>query len=113
MKTRIHHAAIRVNDLEWYLDFFQRVFGMTIEKTRGEKPCRQIWLFEGIQLIETERKEDQAKSGLCDHISLGVEGDPQDAAKEAVVNGCSPVNGKGAHWFALPNGILMELKPYR
>ena len=87
MKTRIHHAAIRVNDLEWYLDFFQRVFGMTIEKTRGEKPCRQIWLFEGIQLIETEETRNLTENALCDHISLGVEGDPTDAAKEAIANG--------------------------
>ena len=113
MKTRIHHAAIRVKDLEWYADFFQKVFGMTVEKTRGEKPCRQIWLYEGIQLIETQETNDLPPAELCDHISLGVDGDPEDAAKAAVSFGCRSIEGKGAHWFALPNGIQMELKPYR
>ena len=113
MKTRIHHAAIRISDLEWHLDFFKRVFGMTLERTQGEKPNRQVWLFEGIQLIETEDCEAFTDNGLCDHISLGVDGDPEEVAREAIAIGCSPVDGKGAHWFAFPSGIRMELKPYR
>ena len=36
MKIRIHHVAVKVNDLEWYVDFFQNVLGMTIEKTKGD-----------------------------------------------------------------------------
>ena len=113
MKTRIHHAAIRTSDLEWYVDFFQQVFGMTIERTRGEKPNRQVWLYEGIQLVETQEVEDLPAAGLCDHISLGVDLDPETVAKTAIDHGCSPIEGKGAHWFALPNGVPMELKPYR
>ena len=113
MKIRIHHVAIKTNDLDWYVDFFQRVLGMTIDKTRGESPCRQIWLYEGIQLIETPETENPPVSGFCDHISLGVDLDPEEAAKAAIAEGCRPVDGKGAHWFALPNGIQIELKPYR
>ena len=113
MKTRIHHTAIRTNDLEWYTDFFQHVFGMTIEKTRGEKPNRQIWLYEGIQLVEVQEASDLPVSGLYDHISLGVDQDPESAAKAAIDYGCRPIEGKGVHWFMLPNGIQMELKPYR
>ena len=113
MKSRIHHAAVRTNDLEWYTGFFQDVFGMTVEKTRGEKPCRQIWLYEGIQLIETQETEDPPVLGLYDHISLGVDRDPEAAAKAAIAYGCRAIEGKGPHWFALPNGIQIELKPYR
>ena len=113
MKIRIHHVAIKTNDLDWYVDFFQRVLGMTIDKTRGESPCRQIWLYEGIQLIETEELEALQNASLYDHFSLGVDEDPEAVAKIAIDHGCSSVEGKGAHWFALPNGVQVELKPYR
>ena len=113
MKTRIHHAAIKTTDLEWYAVFFQQIFGMTVEKTRGEKPCRQIWLYEGIQLIEASEPENPQNHPLYDHISLGVDEDPEAVAKTAIAHGCRSVEGKGAHWFALPNGIQIELKPYR
>ena len=113
MKIRIHHVAVKVNNLEWYVDFFQNVLGMTIEKTKGEKPSRQLWFYEGIQLVETEELETLQNPSLYDHISLGVDEDPKDVAKIAIAHGCNSMEGKGAHWFALPNRVPIELKPYR
>ena len=118
MKTKIHHAAVNVCELDWYAGFFQDVFGMTVERTAGEAPSRQIWFREGIQLIE---KAEGGKAGGqtvlahegCDHISLGVDEDPVCMAKRAVDRGGKPVEGKGEHWFSLPNGVQIELKPYR
>ncbi len=112
MQTRIHHAAVRTNDLEGYTEFFQRVFEMKIAKTAGEKPNRQLWFFEGVQLIETPDTDGLAAVGLCDHIALGVDKDPAAVAKLAIENGCSPVEDKDARWFALPNGVRVEMMPY-
>ena len=112
MQTRIHHAAVRTNDLEGYTDFFQRVFGMTILRTVGEKPNRQLWFCEGVQLIETPDTDGLAAVGLCDHIALVVDKNPFDVAKIAIENGCTPVEDKDARWFALPNGVRVELMPY-
>lgn len=109
MKARIHHVALNVADLDWYLRFFQEVFGMQIERTRGEAPGRCVWLAEGIQLNE---KPDAADNGnICDHISIGTDAIPETVAR-AIELGCAPLPN-GAHWFALPNGAKVELKPYR
>lgn len=106
MKGTLHHVCIAVKEFDWYQAFFEKVFEMTIQKTAREAPCRQLWFCEGIQLNEDLNAEE--KTGLVDHISLRVEDIPQ-AVKEAVEMGCTPLPN-GAHWFALPNGVKIELK---
>lgn len=113
MVSRIHHAALAVRDFDWYVAFFEEVFHMTAERTAGTKPCRQLWFAQGIQINEAAEAEDAGEHAACDHISLGVDIDPVEAAKLAMAGGCRPAEGKGAHWFALPNGVLIEMKPLR
>ena len=48
MKSQIHHAALNVSAFDWYTAFFQTVFGMTVQKTSGERPARKVWFHEGI-----------------------------------------------------------------
>ena len=45
-KAKLDHLALRVADLEWYVDFLQSVFGMQITETQGDDPSRpeQVWL---------------------------------------------------------------------
>ena len=107
MKSRIHHAALNVAKFDWYVDFFQSVFGMTVEKTTGEKPMRKVWFLEGIQL--NERENPSVCGDSIDHVSLAVE-DVPGVVETAVNAGCS-VLPDGAHWFKLPNGTRIELKP--
>ena len=109
MKTRIHHTCINADPFDWYVDFFRTVFGMEIERTRGEAPARQVWFSEGIQLDEVPGAADPG--GIYSHISIGVDDIP-GTARRAIDFGCAPL-AKGSHWFALPNGVQMELKPYR
>ena len=86
---------------------------MTAERTAGDAPHRQLWFAEGIQLNETPEEVSALPAGnACDHISLGVDIPEAEAAARAVEAGCRPVPGKPAHWFALPDGVLIELKPY-
>ena len=113
MRSAIHHVCIAVRDFDWYVDFFTNVFEMTVEKTRGEKPSRILWFAQGIQINETSEDLHMKQPAVCDHISIGVDMDPEEAAGIAIAHGCRAVEGKGAHWFALPNDVLIELKPLR
>ena len=113
MISRIHHVAIAVQDFEWYVSFFTDVFNMTVERTAGEVPKRQLWFAQGVQIVESADDRPVNGPAACDHISIGVDNDPEEAASLAIAHGCSKVDGKGAHWFALPNGVLMEMKPLR
>jgi predicted enzyme related to lactoylglutathione lyase len=49
MKTQLNHTALNVNDFDWYLNFFQEVFDMEIQKERGGIPNRQLW-FTGVKV---------------------------------------------------------------
>ena len=108
MKVRLHHVCIGVADYDWYLHFFAEVMGMTVERKKGEAPKRQLWFNEGIQLKELEATETQGSA--VDHISIGAEDIPA-MVEAAIAHGCSPLPN-GEHWFALPDGTKIELKPY-
>lgn len=113
MKTKIHHASLLTENYQWYVDFFREVFNMTISRTRGESPHRQLWFSEGIQINELPQGSEVFPANCaCDHISLGVDIDPVAAADLAIRHGCRKAEGKGDHWFVLPNGVMMELKSY-
>lgn len=105
MKSQLHHVALNVSGLDWYTQFFQEVFGMEIRKSTGTAPNRKLWFTEGIQLNEVPGAP--SGGGACDHISIAVPDVP--AAKEAALQaGCTPLPN-GAHWFSLPNGVMVEL----
>jgi predicted enzyme related to lactoylglutathione lyase len=111
MKATIHHTAITVQDYNWYVSFFQNCFEMTIERTAGEAPHRRLWFSEGIQINEEPDAPAACDPAAIDHVSLQVE-DAIAGAEQAISMGCSSLPN-GAHWFALPNGVKMELKPNR
>ena len=110
MISKIHHAALCVRDFDWYVDFFGRVFQMTVQRTSGEAPRRMLWFEQGIQINEMADGAEQP-GNICDHISLGTDIDPEEAAALAIENGCRRAEGKGAHWFELPCGVRIEMKP--
>lgn len=100
---RLHHVAIAVAEFDKYVELFLNL-GMQIQRTTGEAPNRQIWFAEGIQLKEQLGSE----TGDCvDHIALGT-GDKAAVISTALQNDCSLIKD-GKKWFALPNGIAMEL----
>lgn len=105
MYARIHHTAIKVKNLEWYIHFFTEVFGMEIERTAGASPERKVWFKEGIQLNE---EMDFGEDGVMDHI--GIETDSMERILEKSKEyGCSSLPN-GENWFQTPDGIRIELK---
>lgn len=108
MKACINHTAINVIDFDWYRDFFEHVCAMHSYREDGAAPARKIWFTEGIQLNEVS-SELPVRAAL-DHIGFHSD-DVFALVAEAIENGCSPVPGK-PHWFALPNGVQIEVKNY-
>lgn len=101
--SRLHHVAIAIRDFEKYKELFEKL-GMKIKREVGEKPSRQLWFFEGIQLKEVISLE---KGTNVDHIALEIE-DIAETVKIALSNGCKS-DLRGNNWFVLPNGTVIEL----
>lgn len=109
MKTQLNHTALNVKDFDWYLNFFLEVFEMEIQRELGEAPERKVWLKQGIQLNEVSAEGEMGQ--IYDHLGFVVEDVPALKAL-AVRHGCACLPGKD-HWFILPNGVRVELKPMK
>lgn len=111
MKAHLHHVALNVTDFTWYENFFTTLFEMTISRTAGTdaEGNRKVWFTEGIQLNEVPMcSSPQSDLPTVDHISLAVDNISLTIAC-ALECGCSRLP-EGEHWFALPNGVKVELK---
>ena len=72
----------------------------------SEKPGRKCWYKEGIQLCEVEELDAASENGY-DHISIAVDSEAEIMEKIKAY----PVKAINDHWFSLPNGTKIELKP--
>lgn len=103
----LEHAAVTVADIEWSLNFFQTVLGMT-ETRRKEKDgvLQQVWLKGGLQLVAAP--EDPA-AGRGHHLGIVVQ-DFKAALQEMLAyEGVCPLEGKPEKWVKLPDGLVLEL----
>lgn len=104
----IHHVALKVGDIPYFVKFFKEVFDMSVYKTRGaEGSWDSVWLDGGVQLL-TEKSETPV-DGVMHHVSFLVE-NIEETKKKAEKYGATPFPGKAAHWFQIPEGIVFELK---
>lgn len=104
----IHHVALKVADIPYFIRFFSDVFSMSVTKTRGDEGAwDSVWLSGGVQLLSAECPTPRA--GTMDHVSFLVP-DVEAVKQKAAAYGAAPVPGKGAHWFQIPEQILFELK---
>lgn len=55
---------------------------------------------------------EERPNGLITHLSLRTP-DMALAVQDALARGAASVEGKGAHWVRLPNGVALELKPWK
>lgn len=108
MAVYVDHVALKCSDVDETLEFFQKVFGMTIKEIRGAAPSRKIWTNEGLQLNEVTVCTNT--DAAFDHVGFHVE-DISETMKKAVECGATPIKGKEDHWFVLPNGLVVELMP--
>ena len=104
--ARIDHAAIRTKSYEEAQRFFEDVFEMHMWREIGEKAGRKCWYKEGIQLCEVEELDAASENGY-DHISIAVDSEAEIMEKIKAY----PVKAINDHWFSLPNGTKIELKP--
>lgn len=70
MRTEIDHVAIRTTEFEKARAFFEDVFSMQCYREKGERPERNLWFLEGIQLCEVESLADDDNG--YDHFPLGL-----------------------------------------
>lgn len=104
----VHHIALKVGNIPYFISFFEDVFGMSVYKKRGEAGAYDsVWLDGGIQLLNTTTENPMA--GSMDHISFLVD-DVEEIKKRAEKYGAFPCPEKAAHWFQIPEGIVFELK---
>lgn len=104
--AKIDHVAIRTASYENAQKFFEDVFEMHMWREIGEKPGRKCWYKEGIQLCEVEELDAASENGY-DHISIAVDSEAEIMEKIKAY----PVKAINDHWFSLPNGTKIELKP--
>ncbi len=107
VKGELHHACIAVKEFDKYVELFEELFNMTVNRTQGEAPKRKLWFNENVQINELEK--DEVNGTSIDHIAIGVD-DVKATVCDALEHGCTPLPN-GAHWIALPNGIKLELIP--
>ncbi len=107
VKGELHHACITVKEFDKYVELFEELFNMTVNRTQGEAPKRKLWFNENVQINELEN--DEVNGTSIDHIAIGVD-DVKATVCDALEHGCTPLPN-GAHWIALPNGVKLELIP--
>ncbi len=103
----LEHAAVTVADIEWSLNFFQTVLGMT-ETRRKEKDgvLQQVWLKGGLQLVAAP--EDSA-AGRGHHLGIVVQDFKAVLLEMLTYEGVHHLEGKPEKWVQLPDGLVLEL----
>lgn len=123
VKPFVEHVAVRVADLEWYIEFFTNTMGMEITEDMKDESgkIQQIWI-GGVQL---QRKEDfnsgatMAESAneqfvptqRLTHIGIKAEPEEIEPILERVYarpEGMTPFLGRH-NWFTLPDGLVVEM----
>lgn len=103
----VEHVAVRVKDLQWHIHFFEQVFGMSIrKKSQPGDALTQVWLHGGIQLLYAP-DFDSAAHGQLAHLGIMVN-DMEKTLEKAYALGVKQLP-QGKNWFALPEGICIEI----
>ena len=103
MAAYVEHAAYYVNQMDWYLNFFQQVFQMQVQKQRqGADGLREVWLEGGVQLCETTAPA--LEDGRCAHLCLIVEDLEQAREKGPDCGGSGTGPGEGTFSGMHPHG---------
>jgi catechol 2,3-dioxygenase-like lactoylglutathione lyase family enzyme len=105
-KTYLEHAAIRVKDIQWHIRFFREALGMSLREVDGpEDHPKQVWTVGGLQLVSDPGFE--GPEGRIAH--LGIMTEDLEASLEEVYKWGVTQMPQGRNWFALPDGLVIEL----
>jgi len=105
-KSYLEHTAIRVKDIQWHIRFCGEVLGMSIRSVDGpEGHPKQVWTIGGLQLVS-----DPGFDGPEGRIAhLGIMTEDLEATLEEVYKWNVTQLPQGRNWFALPDGLSIEL----
>lgn len=101
--NKLHHVAIKTDNIEWYVKFFKEVFCMNVKRETGRSGERKIWFHEGIQINETVQKNTERDA--VDHIAISTD-EIAKVIEKSVQGGCLQLK---ANWLQLPDGLKIEL----
>jgi predicted enzyme related to lactoylglutathione lyase len=105
-RSYLEHTAVRVKDIQWHIRFFGEVLGMSIRSVHGpEDQPTQVWTIGGIQLVSDPGFE--GPEGRITH--LGIMTEDLEASLEEVYKWNVTQMPQGRNWFALPDGLSIEL----
>ena len=104
--SRLDHVAIKVSDIELYVDFFAQVFKMEVSSIDGDpKRPLQLWIQGVIQLISDP--DFQGPEGRSAHIAVAV--DNIDLVLAEAIKFGAVSQAKGPNWIEMPDGLVFEL----
>ena len=106
-QSYLEHAAVTVADIDWSIEFFKNVLGMT-ETRRKEKDgkLQQIWLKGGLQLVASP---ENPKAGQGHHLGIVVQDFEATIQEMLTYDGVTHIEGKPEKWIQLPDGLVLEL----
>lgn len=100
--NKLHHVAIKTNKLDWYVQFFKEVFGMSIRKENLNPGERKVWFDEGIQINETVG--EGGKEDRVDHIAISTN-EMSLVMEKSQQYECIQIK---ENWIELPDGLKIE-----
>lgn len=107
-RSYVEHVAIKVKDINWYIDFFKNALNFRTREVHGdESNPEQIWL-GGIQLTADKNFENAKEQELVWHLGLFTENLEIALGKIYTYENVIEMP-QGRNWFKLPNGLVIEL----
>ena len=108
-KSYVEHVAVRVKDIDWHVNFFREVLGMSVREIQGSAgPAgspNKVWTIGGMQ-FNADPAFDGPEGRLA-HLGIMVE-DLEAVLAEAKNWGVRELP-MGRNWLALPDGLELEL----
>nr|WP_315241590.1 VOC family protein [uncultured Albidiferax sp.] len=109
-KSYVEHVAVRVQDIQWHINFFHEVLGMDVREIDGPTDApHQYWTLGGMQLMSTPgfTAPPSNDAGWLAHLGIMVQDLPA-ALQAAQAWGVKPLP-QGSNWLQLPDGLAIEL----
>ena len=105
-RSYLEHIAIRVKDIQWHIRFFKEALGMSLRSVDGPRDHpKQVWTIGGLQLVSDPNFE--GPEGRVAHLGIMTE-DLEGVLEEVYKWGVTQMP-QGRHWFALPDGLIVEV----
>ena len=104
--TRIDHVSVQVTDLARSMDFYQKVFGLTV--LSEDKPNEIVRMGSGRILVSLHHKPP---TGIVDHFAIAVDGFDREASRQTLTGlGLTPEENLDYGFFVRdPEGIPVQI----